>query len=218
MAEYVSCLLPLLFSIPPFALLFLPFPSFPPSPPRYTSLLPPLSLIHLSYSLLFLPPPNTSLTCSPLLTSWMAQTSANTTDFIVGQYVSNRAQGLRSFPYSTSPTTNPLRYSSLQQLTEVHDIGEVWANMLHQVYAALVAARGFSNNKLTDANGKEGNIVFMRVMIDALAIQPCNPTCAFSFLPLSVFGPSFLFFFILSCFIFLSFPFLFRFGLSSVRR
>ena len=79
--------------------------------------------------------------------------------------------------------------------------------MLHQVYAALVAARGFSNNKLTDANGKEGNIVFMRVMMDALAIQPCNPTCAFSFLPLSVFGPSFLFsFFILFCFIFLSFP------------
>ena len=25
--------------------------------------------------------------------------------------------------------------------------------------------------------------MFMRVMIDALAIQPCNPTCAFSSLP-----------------------------------
>ncbi|EDR01344.1 uncharacterized protein LACBIDRAFT_239946 [Laccaria bicolor S238N-H82] len=96
--------------------------------------------------------------------------------FIVGQYVANRAKGIRSFPYSTSATTNPLRYSSLQKLMEVHDIGEVWANMLHQVYAALVAARGFSSNKLTDAGAKEGNVVFMRVMMDALAIQPCNPT------------------------------------------
>jgi extracellular elastinolytic metalloproteinase len=113
---------------------------------------------------------------SDAVADWMAQTSETTNDFVVGQYVSNRAQGLRSFPYSTSPTTNPLLYSSLQTLTEVHDIGEVWANMLHQVSAALVAAHGFSNKKLTDANGKEGNIVFMRVMMDALAIQPCNPT------------------------------------------
>jgi len=81
----------------------------------------------------------------------------------------------------------------------------------YQVYAALVAARGFSNTKLTDADGEEGNVVFMRVMMDALAIQPCNPTCAFSFLfPLFffffvffVFGP----FFFSSVFFFLLFPF-----------
>jgi hypothetical protein len=176
MAEYVPCLLSILSSLPRYPLLSLPIilpsfafpPSFPPLP--------------------YLPPPSSSsplrqtlLTPPPFPTSWMAQSSANTKDFVVGQYVSNRAQGLRSFPYSTSATTNPLRYSSLQQLTEVHDIGEVWANMLHQVYAALVAARGFSNRKLTDADGKEGNVVFMRVMMDALAIQPCNPTCAFRF-------------------------------------
>ena len=30
------------------------------------------------------------------------------------------------------------------------DIGEVWANMLHNVYAQLVAARGFSATAKTD--------------------------------------------------------------------
>lgn len=123
MAEYV--LLPLL---PPLSLLSLPYPLFPL--PSSRDLFPyPLPFLH--------SPPNISLTHSPFPTSWMAQTSANTTDFVVGQYVSNRAQGLRSFPYSTSANTNPLRFSSLQQLTEVHDIGEVWANMLHQVCADI---------------------------------------------------------------------------------
>jgi extracellular elastinolytic metalloproteinase len=55
-------------------------------------------------------------------------------------------------------------------------IGEVWANMLHNVYAALVEELGFSDTAHTNPDGPEGNIVFMHLMIDALALQPCNPT------------------------------------------
>ena len=71
---------------------------------------------------------------------------------------------------SLCSTTNPLRYSSLQTLREVHgtwptpsrccttlltchdttDIGEVWANTLHNVYAALVRVHGFSATAHTD--------------------------------------------------------------------
>ena len=58
-------------------------------------------------------------------------------------------------------------------------IGEVWANMLHNVYAALVDAHGFSNDKLTNPDGQEGNIIFMRLFLDALPLQPCNPTCKY---------------------------------------
>lgn len=57
------------------------------------------------------------------------------------------------------------------------DIGEVWANMLHQVYAALVAEHGFSATARTDPTGTEGNVVYLHLFIDALALQPCNPTC-----------------------------------------
>lgn len=56
-------------------------------------------------------------------------------------------------------------------------IGEVWANMLHNVYAALVSARGFSAEALTNPDTTEGNVVFMHLFLDALPLQPCNPTC-----------------------------------------
>lgn len=49
--------------------------------------------------------------------------------------------------------------------------------MLHNVYAVLVEDHGFSEDKLTNADGSEGNIVFMRLFMDALSLQPCNPTC-----------------------------------------
>ena len=94
-------------------------------------------------------------------------------------------------------TTNPLRYSSLQTLNEVHsefpvpiaqlvyysslftiqDIGEVWANLLHNVHAALVAVHGFSTSARTNPTGTEGNFVFMHLFIDGLSLQPRNPTC-----------------------------------------
>jgi extracellular elastinolytic metalloproteinase len=57
-------------------------------------------------------------------------------------------------------------------------IGEVWANILHNVYAALIGAHGWSATARTDPSGTEGNIVFLHLFIDALALQPCNPTCA----------------------------------------
>ena len=58
----------------------------------------------------------------------------------MGQYVIDDPAGIRSHPYSTSSRTNPLTYSSVGTLNEVHNIGEVWANLLHNVYASLVSA------------------------------------------------------------------------------
>ncbi|KAJ6620189.1 Fungalysin metallopeptidase-domain-containing protein [Mycena sp. CBHHK59/15] len=113
---------------------------------------------------------------SDTMADWNEKTSAAVPDYVLGQYVINDAAGIRSHPYSTSATVNPLRYSSLRTLTEVHDIGEVWANILHNVYAALVAAHGFSTTARTNPTGTEGNIVFLHLFIDALALQPCNPT------------------------------------------
>ncbi|KAI9443781.1 Fungalysin metallopeptidase-domain-containing protein, partial [Lactarius indigo] len=112
---------------------------------------------------------------SDTLADWASQ-GATTVDFVLGQYVINDPAGIRSHPYSTSATTNPLRYSSLKTLTEVHDIGEVWANILHNVYASLVTAHGWSATARTNPGGTEGNIVFLHLFLDALLLQPCNPT------------------------------------------
>ncbi|KAL0948150.1 hypothetical protein HGRIS_010766 [Hohenbuehelia grisea] len=113
---------------------------------------------------------------SDAMADWTEKTSAAVPDYVMGQYVVNRAAGIRSHPYSTSATVNPLRYSTLQSRNEVHDIGEVWANILHNVYAALVSAHGFSTTARTNPNGTEGNVVYLHLFLDALALQPCNPT------------------------------------------
>ncbi|KAH9850436.1 Fungalysin metallopeptidase-domain-containing protein [Lenzites betulinus] len=107
---------------------------------------------------------------------WTEHKNATVVDFVLGQYVINDPAGIRSHPYSTDPAVNPLRYSSLQTLSEVHDIGEVWANLLHNVYAALVGVHGFSDTAHTDPTTTGGNTVFLHLFLDALPIQPCNPT------------------------------------------
>ncbi|KAF5344346.1 hypothetical protein D9758_013266 [Tetrapyrgos nigripes] len=114
---------------------------------------------------------------SDAVAEWFEQSDGNgVVDYPMGQYVTNSEAGIRSAPYSTDPAVNSLTYGTIAQLNEVHDIGEVWANMLHNVHAALVDELGFSNTALTDATGTEGNVVFMQLLVDALAIQPCNPT------------------------------------------
>ncbi|KAF5346110.1 hypothetical protein D9758_009972 [Tetrapyrgos nigripes] len=113
---------------------------------------------------------------SDAMAEWTEQTSAEILDCVIGTYVVDKPAGIRSHPYSTSASVNPLRYSSLQILDEIHNIGEVWANMLHNVYAALVGVHGFSPNAKTDTTGSEGNVVYLHLFMDALALQPCNPT------------------------------------------
>ncbi|KAF8952907.1 Fungalysin metallopeptidase-domain-containing protein [Flammula alnicola] len=113
---------------------------------------------------------------SDTMAIWNEQTSAATPDFVLGQYVTNNPAGIRTHPYSTNATINPLQYSDLQTRTEVHAIGEIWANMLFNVYANLVNAHGFSATARTDPTTSEGNVVFLHLFIDSLAIQPCNPT------------------------------------------
>ena len=61
-------------------------------------------------------------------------------------------------------------------LTMRKDIGEVWANVLHNVYAALVEGFGWDADFKTNADSDKGNVVFMHLFIDSLALQPCNPT------------------------------------------
>ncbi|CAE6394155.1 unnamed protein product [Rhizoctonia solani] len=101
--------------------------------------------------------------------------SATMADFTLGAYVTGIAGGIRSYPYSTSKTTNPLTYGSLATLNEVHDIGEVWALIWHEITASLLTKYGYSADRF-NPNGTAGNIVAMHLFIDAFKLQPCNPT------------------------------------------
>jgi extracellular elastinolytic metalloproteinase len=48
--------------------------------------------------------------------------------------------------------------------------------MLHNVYATLVNAHGFSSRAFTHPEDRQGNVVFLHLIIDALPLQPCEPT------------------------------------------
>ncbi|KAJ7900606.1 Fungalysin metallopeptidase-domain-containing protein [Mycena olivaceomarginata] len=112
---------------------------------------------------------------SDAMADWMEHVAAPISDFTLGSYVIDDPAGIRSHPYSTNSSVNPYTYASLLEAGEVHDIGEVWANMLHNVHATLVDAHGFSKTARTDPSGSEGNVVFLHLFIDALALQPCQP-------------------------------------------
>ncbi|KAK0462282.1 Fungalysin metallopeptidase-domain-containing protein [Desarmillaria tabescens] len=112
---------------------------------------------------------------SDAMAEWTEHKDSSVPDYVLATWVFNNTAGIRTHPYSTDASVNPLRYSSIQNLHEVHDIGEVWANMLHNVYAALVQAHGFSSTAMDDPSGPEGNIVWLHLFIDALSLQPCNP-------------------------------------------
>jgi hypothetical protein len=81
--------------------------------------------------------------------------------------------GLRRFPYSTDLATNPLTLADLALSSEVHDIGEIWAITLWEMYWNLVDTYGFDPDL---AQGSGGNNLAIALVMDALAIQPCSPT------------------------------------------
>ncbi|KAG8910590.1 hypothetical protein FRC01_006247 [Tulasnella sp. 417] len=112
---------------------------------------------------------------SDTLAFWSEQTSTTPVDFTTGSWVTNNPKGIRRFPYSTSTKTNPYTYSTITRMNEVHDIGEVWATILVEVYWALVTARGFSAEK-ANPDQTAGNIIFLHLLVDGLQLQPCNPS------------------------------------------
>ncbi|KAF8159318.1 Fungalysin metallopeptidase-domain-containing protein [Crassisporium funariophilum] len=113
---------------------------------------------------------------SDAMADWTEKNSSEVRDLRLGGWVQNDPAGIRTYPYSTSRETNPLLYSSVKTLESVHDIGEVWANILHNQYAALVSSNGWSSTARHDPTGPQGNVVWLHIFIDALSLQPCNPT------------------------------------------
>lgn len=106
---------------------------------------------------------------------WLEQTEA-VSDFTMGSYVDNNISGIRSHPYSRDEAVNPLTYTDGPPSAEANAIGEVWANMLHVLLAALADNRGWSNTFLTDSTGNLGNVVFMHLLMDSMSMVPCEPT------------------------------------------
>ncbi|KAH6593588.1 hypothetical protein BASA61_004237 [Batrachochytrium salamandrivorans] len=98
-----------------------------------------------------------------------------TTGIPIGAYVRNNPKGIRSHPYTTDMTVNPLTYVNLKFAGGAYAVGVVWTIMLWQVYWSLTIKHGFSAN-LYKTDQSAGNIVAMQIIIGGMMIQSCNPT------------------------------------------
>jgi extracellular elastinolytic metalloproteinase len=88
--------------------------------------------------------------------------------------------GFRNYQFSTDFNVNPQTYSDIADAVElgttipsVHGIGEIWANALWEIYWNLVDEYGFDPDLV---NGSGGNNLLMQLVIDGMAMQPCEPT------------------------------------------
>jgi extracellular elastinolytic metalloproteinase len=106
-------------------------------------------------------------------------------DFAMGAYAMNNDKGIRNYVYSTNMKTNPSTYAFIKKFSYigVHAKGEVWAEILYEVYWDLVDKHGFNGDWFnTSAKGKEnselpaGNIIAFQLVVDGLKNQPCRPT------------------------------------------
>ena len=94
----------------------------------------------------------------------------------IGNYVLGQPDGgpgIRNYPYSTNMSINPLTYDDLRTAFTPHDVGEIWASMVWEVYWNLVEAYGFEPDFY---HGNGGNNLAMQLVMDGLKFQPCNPT------------------------------------------
>lgn len=106
-------------------------------------------------------------------------------DFGMGGWA-NGGPGIRNYKYSTSMETNPSTYRIMDRFNYwgVHAKGEVWAEMLYEVYWDLVDAHGYTPiwfppadiHQARDHILNHGNTLALQLVMDGMKQQPCNPT------------------------------------------
>ncbi len=80
--------------------------------------------------------------------------------------------GIRRYPYSTDMSIAPLTYSKVASSAVPHGVGEVWANMIWDLYWAMVEKYGWD----ADINNpNSGNFRAMQLVVDGMKLQPCSP-------------------------------------------
>jgi len=87
----------------------------------------------------------------------------------------NNGAGIRTFPYSTNTTVNPLTYANMATNTEVHFTGEIWAATLWDMTWGLIGQSNSIETNLYNSNSTAGNVVAMKLVMEGLRLQPCRP-------------------------------------------
>jgi hypothetical protein len=99
-----------------------------------------------------------------------------TTNRYIGAYLYDQGPsgpGLRSEPYTTNMSANPLTYSDLMTSAQVHFVGTIWATALWELWWNLVEPHGLDPDVM---NGDGGNNTLLQLVMDGLKVQDCEPT------------------------------------------
>lgn len=87
-------------------------------------------------------------------------------------YQETTGQGIRRYAYSTDMSIAPLTYSDVPGSAIPHGVGEVWSNMIWDLYWAMVEKYGWD----ADINNpNSGNYRAVQLVVDGMKMQPCNP-------------------------------------------
>lgn len=115
----------------------------------------------------------------------MKQGDSGTSKRGIATFLNNEAtdgNGIRLYPYSTDMSINPLTFGRTNGMTfqengetkvNKHAVGTVWASVLWDLAWAYVEKYGFNSDVY---NGDGGNNKALQLIIDALKLQPCNPS------------------------------------------
>ena len=99
----------------------------------------------------------------------------------IGGYAVGGSGGLRSYPYSTDLATDPLTFGNwgggAGQNTNEYDGGQIWGSALWDMTWNLIGKYGFDENLGNGySSGGAGNTLALQLVMDAMKLQPANPT------------------------------------------
>lgn len=81
-------------------------------------------------------------------------------------------RGIRRYPYSTDITRAPLTYADVANASGVHAIGEIWCNMIWDLFWAMTEKHGDDGLLI---GGSGGNSMAINLVMQGLKLQPCSP-------------------------------------------
>ena len=93
----------------------------------------------------------------------------------IGNYVEGfdeTGRGIRRFPYSTDMSINPQTFKDIKATTAPHPLGEVWVDMLWDVFWGYVDKYGFDPDW---TNTESGNFRAVQLVLDGMKMTGCSP-------------------------------------------
>ena len=83
------------------------------------------------------------------------------------------ATGIRRYQYSTDMNVNPQKHSHIRYTTRPHDVGEIWATVLWDMYWKFIEIYGYDP---TWVDPTSGNAVAIQLVMDGMKLQVCDAT------------------------------------------